>query len=512
MCSKTTLPGPERQFEGDAGVGTVSGAAAMRRGWLIVAAVVVLASMATSCSTGSHGYTAGPLRQSSDSLYRQSAAFTGTVTVGHVVEPETAHTGPLPTGYSEQEFFVTGTSSAFEGVSEPADGRWVLKPSTSAGYKTRILVRRPTDPSRFNGTVVVEWMNVSSGESSPDWDYLNPALSDAGFAYVAVSAQTLGVNGGQSILGASKTTGLVQQEPARYGTLHVPGDQYSLDIFAQIGRGLRLPQNRFVLGGLTPTHIVAVGESQSAFYLTTFVNAIQPLTHAYDGFFIHSRGGTGAPLDGSSITGGGIPNGQRIRTDLDVPVFMFETQTDLIELGYASAQQPNTKLIRTWEVAGTSHADTWIVGNYASQLGCPKPINSGPQHQVVQAAFIAFGDWVSKGQQPPSPPRLDLASTNPAVLALDSNGNALGGVRTPAVDVPISTLSGAAPPDAKPLCALFGSTTPFSTTKLVPLYHDQSNYISLYTHDLDRTIHGGFILENDRNQLIQQAHQVSFSS
>jgi alpha/beta hydrolase family protein len=47
----------------------------------------------------------------------------------------------------------------------------------------------------------------------------------------------------------------------------------------------------------------------------------------------------------------------RIRTDLDVPVFMFETQTDLAVLGYAPAQQPNTARIRTWEVAGTSPAD-----------------------------------------------------------------------------------------------------------------------------------------------------------
>ena len=121
----------------------------------------------------------------------------------------------------------------------------------------------------------------------------------------------------------------------------------------------------------------------------------------------------------------------RIRTDLRVPVFMFETQTDLIHLGYAPAQQPNTTRIRTWEVAGTSHADAYLVGVAASVLGCTTPVNSGPQHTVVQAAFAAFTKWVDHGTPPPSPPRFTLASSDPPSLALDSHGNVIGGVRTP---------------------------------------------------------------------------------
>ena len=65
-------------------------------------------------------------------------------------------------------------------------------------------MRRPEDAARFNGTVVVEWMNVSAGESAPDWDYLNPELMREGYAWVGVSAQALGVDGGSSILGSVK--------------------------------------------------------------------------------------------------------------------------------------------------------------------------------------------------------------------------------------------------------------------------------------------------------------------
>jgi hypothetical protein len=421
----------------------------------------------------------------------------------------TAHTGPLPAGYVEEEFFASGTASAFNPTASSADGKWSVEPSTSAPYETRIIVRRPADPHRFNGLVVVEWMNVSAGESNPDWDLLNPALSDSGAAYVGVSAQALGVEGGQSILGSGTTTGLVQAEPSRYGVLHHPGDQYSLDMFAQIGRGLRVAANSSVLGGLRANHVVAVGESQSAFYLTTFANALQPLTDAYDGLFIHSRGGAGAPLNGGSITSGGTPAGQRIRTDLNVPVFMFETETDVTELGYSSARQPNTKLIRTWEVAGTSHADTYLVGSFANRLGCPKPINDGPQHSVVQAAFASFAKWVVDGTPPPSPPPLTLSSTHPVHLALDGNGNALGGVRTPAVDVPVSTLSGVPSPGGKTLCILFGSTTAFSGAQLAGLYHTKADYLSRFTNDLDAAVSHGYVLQSSRQALVDQANQVS---
>lgn len=470
--------------------------------------------VATSCSSQN-----GSASQSGGTGSRQttnwpSASLEGPVTVGHVIEPLSALSYNLASnGYVEQEFFASGTASAFKATSVPSDGRWSIAPTTSAPYRTRILVRRPSDPRRFNGTVLVEWMNVSGGESAPDWDYLNPALMRAGFAYVGVSAQALGVNGGTPILGVpaiGSNGGLIATEPARYGTLHHPGDQYALDIFAQIGQALRSGKNPAVLGELKPGHVVAVGESQSAFYLTTFADALQPVSRAYDGFFIHSRGGSGAALTGASITSSQGPKGLWIRTDLGVPTFMFETQTDLVELGYASARQPNTASIRTWEVAGTSHADAYLLGSNAGILGCSNPINTGPQHLVVQAALAAFNRWLVSGTPPPSPAPFRLASTNPVTLALDAHGNVIGGVRTPAVDVPVSTLSGSAPPGTSPICSLFGSTTSFDPSTLVSLYHTKSGYLSSYQASLDDAIRGGFILPADRGQQLAQAQQVQF--
>jgi hypothetical protein len=444
--------------------------------------------------------------------FESAATFSRPPRTGHIIEPISA--APLvlaANGYVQQEFFASGTATAFSAKSTPSDGKWSITPTTRARYATRILVRRPSDPAKFNGTVLVEWMNVSDGESAPDWDYLNPMLMRDGYAYVAVSAQALGVDGGKAILGqaAAGTKGLVQAEPARYGSLHHPGDQYALDMFAQIGKALKAPRPT-VLGGLRPKRIVAVGESQSAYYLTTFADAVQPRTNIFDGIFIHSRGGSGAPLSGS-VTSHQGPNNLRIRTDLKVPVFMFETQTDLIQLGYAPAQQPNSDRIRTWEVAGTSHADTYdLDGVSPSIIGCTTPINDGPQHEVVQAAFSSFEKWLVDGKAPPSPSPFKLDSTNPPVLALDENGNVIGGVRTPAVNVPVSTLSGAAPAGTTSLCQLFGETTPFSPAKLSSLYQSQAGYLAAYTTSLEKAIAEGYILSADRASLLAQAMQVQF--
>jgi hypothetical protein len=479
-----------------------------------LSALVILSACSSAASSTANTSPEGT------GVFTAAASVTGPVTTGHIIEPLTGLNQNMSAyGYVEQEFFVSGTAHAFQATSTPANGRWTIKATTSAPFKTRIVVRRPSDPSKFNGTVVVEWLNVSEGESSPDWDYLNPMLMRDGFAYVGVSAQALAVNGGTPILGGIKgsgpkaaeaaqaTKGLVQAEPARYGTLHHPGDQYALDIYDQVGRAVWADGTK-VLGGPKPSHVVAAGESQSAFYLTTYANAIQPLSNTFDGIFIHSRGGTAAPIDGHSISvQGGTPT--RIRTDLKVPVFMFETQTDLIELGYAPAQQPNTDRIRTWEVAGTSHADAYLVGPNISFLGCTQQINMGPQHEVVQAAFTAFANWVTRGTAPPSPGPFKLSSTSPPALAFDAHGNVIGGVRTPWVDVPISTLSGARPPGASALCALFGSTTPFSSATLTALYGSKATYQQRYEQSLAHAIAGGYLLAADRASLLSQAQQVA---
>ncbi len=483
--------------------------AARSTGRRMAVLVVAAASVAGCAGTSSAAMASTPPGRSPTrfTAWEAPATFRTPPDSGVIEQPLSADPPDMAAhGYVEQEYFASGTAYELASSSTPSDGRWTFTVGSAAPYTTRILVRRPSDPAKFDGNVVVEWMNVSAGESAPDWDYLNPALMDAGAAYVGVSAQALAVNGGTAILGSGASSGLRGLEPARYGDLHHPGDRYSLDMFAQIGRALRA-RAPSVLGGLHPTHVLAIGESQSAFYLTTYADTIQSVDGAYQGIFIHSRGGGAVPLGGGDVTS--AVNGHvRIRTDLHVPVFMFETQTDLVQLGYAGARQPDSDRIRTWEVAGTSHADAFELGPAAGLLGCTTPVNDGPQHQVAQAAAVAFLRWVDHGTPPPSPAPFTLASTDPVRLALDAHGNVLGGVRTPAVDVPVATLSGAPPAGSSELCGLFGSTEPFTPQTLSALYGSTGGYVAAYTADLDRAIARGYLLASDRAALLAQAGQV----
>jgi len=480
-----------------------------------VLAVISLAVAVTGCSRAATG--AGGTTMTTTQPAGPAATLSGPVTTGKIIEPLSVPViGLAAHGYVEQEFFASGTASSYEGVGTLGrDGRWTVKVDGSAPYRTRIVVRRPADPARFNGTVAVEWLNVSSGlEAAPDWAYAGDELVRAGYAYVAVSAQALGVVGGRALLsvpGGGPSGGLRSQEPARYGTLEHPGDQYAYDIFTQVARALRVPEDVRVLGGLHPRHILALGESQSAFFLTTYADAVQPGTHAFDGFFIHSRSGGAALLGAGPAPPGPEQGGVEIRTDLDVPVFVLETETDLGPLlDYGPARQPNTSRFRAWEVAGTAHADAFIVGPAAGLLGCQGMVNAGPAHYVVEAALAALTRWVSDGTPPPVAARLALSSTSPPTVARDALGNAVGGVRTPAVDAPVAALSGVAPPGSNVLCTLFGSTVPFDAATLVRLYHDKAGYLRAFGHALDKAVDGGFVLGADRPALLAQAQEVQF--
>src|SRR6201987_1999432 len=334
-------------------------------------------------------------------------------------------------GYVAEEFFISGPASSYSSLAALGpDGRWSAEASDSAEFTTRMVALTPVDPARFNGTVLVEWLNVSGGIDAPAvWMMAHREMIRSGYAYVAVSAQKVGVDGGESLLGIDMS--LKSQEPTRYASLRHPGCAFAYDIFSQIG-GLVRNAGEAVLGELRPQHVVAIGESQSAMFLTTYVNAVDPLTRAYEGFLVHSRFASAAPLDDISIfdeSQTGIPEAVAFRPDLRVPLIPIITETDLfgpVRHGYYYARQPDNEWLRVWEIPGAAHADNYtiqvapidtgctpldvIVAAYAptnmlmgQQLG--HYINFAPQHHyVVQAAVAALNTWVQTGEPAPAAP------------------------------------------------------------------------------------------------------------
>ena len=449
------------------------------------------------------------------------ADFSGPVTAGRIIEPASVVQADLAkNGYLEEEFFASGTARGYARPDDAAAGgrgagQWADHCGPAVPFRTRVVVRRPADAGRFSGTLLVEWLNVSSGfEADPDWSFLHEEIFRAGHAYAAVSAQPLGITGGTSRVGfPGEFPGLRASDPARYGTLDHPGDQYSFDIFGQIGQALRSGKGSArLLGGLVPASILAIGESQSAFYLTTYINAVHGPAPVFDGFFVHSRGAGAASLDGSGLGDpGSATAGVLIRTDITVPVLVFQTEGDVVApLAYWLARQPDTGRLRSWEVAGTAHADAYLIGPAAAMLGCDWRINEGPQRFVAQAALHALNRWVREGTPPPRAPVIELAGQHPAVIARDLAGIAIGGIRTPAVDVPACTLSGQGPPGSGALGWLLGSTTPLDDAALLRLYGGRAGYLDAYARAADEAISRGFLLPAHRADLLAQAEAVTF--
>lgn len=415
-------------------------------------------------------------------------------------------------GYTETEYFASGTAQSYTAVGKlGTDGKWVVAPKTRAAYRTRIIVRRPS-AAKFDGTVLVEWLNVSAGsDSAPDFSFANDEITRSGMAWVGVSAQQIGVSGGTGVVPVPglPAGGLLGTDPARYGSLRHPGDQYALDIYSQIGRALRTPGALDALPGLHPQRVVAIGESQSAFELTAYINAIQPTAQIFDGFFVHSRGGGAIPLTGGNIAAG-INGGIRIRTDTDVPVFLLETETDEALLRYFDARQPDNAHLRLWDVAGASHADAYTVGGNPNALPCKGEINTAPTHFVVSAAIAQLDKWIRTGIPPLSAPRMQVALVSgKPVVQRDALGNAIGGVRTAANDVPVAALSGIATDSSNVLCGLFGSTKPFDAATLARLYPSRAGYLAKVDKATDTAIAKGYVLPADRAAIIAEAAKAN---
>lgn len=422
--------------------------------------------------------------------------------------------------YTETEFFVRGSASSYTSDSElSTDGEWSVAPYDTADYATRIVVRAPDDQTRFNGTVIVEWLNVTAGlDVSPSFDLAKNEILRSGAVWIGVSAQRVGVEGGGNPTGAPRVLKIA--DPERYGTLNHPGDDYSYDMFSQIG-ALVWNESATLLGGLVPERVIAAGESQSAFRLTSYINALAPIHDVYNAYLVHSRGARAANLLSEprpSIPG---PEIAQIR-DVGRPVLVFSAETDVVgdRLGYRRAEQPETDNFRSWEVTGTAHADAYSLGISETDTGdgsgddalfaamldapssvyfgivtCEKPINAGPHTYVLRAAVRALDTWVRTGVAPASTPKLE-ADADLVGFELDDNGNALGGIRTPHVDVPVAALSGLGQ-SGESFCGLFGTTASFTDEQLAALYADKADFRAKWDSAVDRAVAAGAILPED---------------
>lgn len=437
-------------------------------------------------------------------------------------------------GYVAEEFFLEGDAVAYEPVDTPESGRWRVRETSEAPYKTRIVVYRPASAKDFNGTVYLEWLNVSSGfENAPLWALDHMAMLRSGAAWVGVSAQAIGVQGGASVIEGTEPGGVKGADRERYGTLTHPGDSYSYDIFTQAARAVAGDaEGPKPLGPLDAKHVVASGKSQSSFFLTSYANGIQPRTNAFDGFLLASRHAAPAAFTDESNFGLGadMPERTRIRTDLDVPVFVVQTEYDVQGFSSADARQPDTDQFRLWEIAGTSHADSYTGGVSFNDVGdgsaeltvldpaqatggplrCAIPVNAGPAYAVLDAAVVHMNRWVRGGTPPPKAARLETTGSGDDITFVrDEQGNARGGVRHPLVDVPIARNDGERN-EGGSFCFLFGTTAPLDAATLAELYPGGTDeWREKFAKATEKTVDAGFWLRPEADNFVAASEQIT---
>jgi len=388
-------------------------------------------------------------------------------------------------GYVEEEFFLAGDATSYQPEGTwGEDGKWSVTTGSTAPYVTRVLVRRPTSAAKFNGSVMVEWMNVTAGaDVAVDFGYANRELLEKGYIYVGVTAQKVG---------SDATKG---SDATRYASMAHPGDEYSYDMFTQAGRATLA--NKVFPAEFGVKRIIADGESQSASRMTTYINAIQKQVDVYDAFLVHSRSDRTTGVAAGQQT----PTGALIRTDLRSPTLVVLTETDV--LGNLKSKQDDSDTYRRWEVAGSAHVDNYDLAVLSGTdpkepagLGkiCEKPINMAHQYWVMNAGLHHLDAWINKGPLPPKGDRLTVNADGTA-YEVDAQGNSKGGIRLPDVEAPIAVFAGLG--NNPSFCRLYGSTVAFDAAKLAQLYPDHAAFVAKFGAAVDALHSQGFILDGD---------------
>jgi hypothetical protein len=399
--------------------------------------------------------------------------------------------------YREDEFFVEGRAYAYS-VAGPALETAKPDPGGPYAYKTRVIVRRPVSPARFNGTVILEWINIAAGhDQENEWWWSHEHMMRAGYAYVGASAQARGLE---------PPLGLKAWNPTRYGSLDVNNGgtfmfQLSYDIYSQVAQALKHPDGRKLLGDLAVRNVIATGHSASAARLRIYYNAVHPTAGLIDGFVFH-----------------GIGN-MPVRTDLRTPAWKLLAEGDVNAPGYQ--RQPDTESLRTWEIAGAAHAG-WDLVHVLDPLvtrdlpqavvnsACDKPpLSRVPSNLVQDAVYDRMKSWIEMGTSPPhAPPIARTAADAPeggtaSVVARDEHGNARGGIQLAAVAVPTATNTGVN--SGGQYCNILGSHVPFDDAKLARLYPTRAAYVAAVARVTDDNLKAGYITRAGADRIKREA-------
>jgi hypothetical protein len=383
--------------------------------------------------------------------------------------------------YVTKEYFVSGTANG-----QP--------------YKTRVVIRKPSDNSKFSGFVLAESMHPSG----------NPWMFHFTHRYSMTEGHI-----GLEIL-TTTPAGLADANRERYGDLVVQNGQAN-DIIAQVGALLKSKNPGNPLLGLPIRKMVLAGSSASAAVVVNFLPAsmvqrLADMKPIYDGFMPTS-------------------NGTNLRK-VDVPIIQVPTMREVFQGSgptRVDGDAPGDQF-RMYEFAGMAHIDSRDAAAYYPDP-CKLPISRYPLAAYMSVAVNHMWQWLDKGLMPPHADRFYVdynTDKDDSLLALDEFGNVKGGIHTTYVDVPAAKFgvpnSGSEPPIKNPhpfiaargeaaqnqLCGLANYQINFTPDQLKKLYKDRKTYVAKVTQRYDELVKEGWALPVYRSVVLEDAAKVSF--
>jgi hypothetical protein len=424
-------------------------------------------------------------------------------------------------GYVEEEYIITGTANVYTWA---ADGSLKVK-TPNAPYGTRILVRRPADPARFSGNVVVELLNEAR---SYDWAFVwgvsYPYFVEHGDAFVGITHFPQNIDS------------LKKFNPTRYAALSYANpnptetcgaqpttsnseEGLRWDSITQIGALLKSKASTGPMAGFNVQNVFLTSHhGQAVTYAIAFDARSNRLNGKpiFDGYMIKSSDNPTRLSRCDAAPPNGDP--RQVVKNLSVPMIRVVPQSEVLRPN--ASRRPDSDAagdrFRLYEVPGAPRMDkTYFqhlpfiedqvkAGQPASNSKWPYDyrctpdldlIDFPPLRHTVNAAFAHLDQWVRAGTPPPRAERIAIknAGTPQAAFDTDEFGNARGGVRSPYLDVPVATYSAISPGQ----CNNIVSKTPFDWQKLQAIYGSPKAYSDKVVAAVDRLVKERWLLASD---------------
>ena len=424
-------------------------------------------------------------------------------------------------GYEEEEFFIDGTSNIYKKDEENA-----VVCYTDAPYINRILVRRPSISQKTSGRVIIEILNATSGKDIDRmWALTHELFLRNGDIWIGITSKP------------SSIKAMKKLNPDRYKALHwsnpdprhlpkflskrhefcgaISADSETglfWDMLTDIAYEVR--DGKSIISS-DVKYVYLTGWSQSTIYMVEYLN-----------YFAY-REKSKSPFDGY-FSGGGVRSLAPALNQYDIPecageygtilhrvsepYIAVQTESENNDLGNDVVRQPDSDdpnfKYRIFDIPGATHDclqtmqnyyredpdqyDLGIVLTYPAKSGNP---NNYPSKFVFHRACDMMYRWAEENEVPIKLPRIEIGFNDQNVR--DFDGNAVGGWRLPAIDLPVCMYY-PFPDQLQPsVFSLYGTCFPFSTDKLITRYESLEKYCGLVEENARKAVTEGRLMPED---------------